>query len=261
MRQRRRTTLSRLIKATCLSGLLLTFCPPQSRAEHSQGKILCRAELSLARRDELAAKLRVITGWADLGFADDGSLRLGTSAPFGGSQTARELLSTAAKGESVVVLEDASDRRDVVFCRVVEARWKGGDMGRPPAYVILIDFADFSRVMGDEAALAAFNVGWGVLHEIEHVVHDSGDPAREGEAGDCEGLINRMRRECGLAERADYFFTYVPGVNAGGFKTKFVRIAFDGQKPQSKKKKRFWLVWDADLVGGADQSEVIAAVR
>jgi hypothetical protein len=118
--------------------------------------------------------------------------------------------------------------------------------------------------MGDEAARSAFSVGWGFLHEVEHVVHDSGGPAREGETGDCESLINRMRRECGLAERVDYFFTYVPGVNASGFKTKFVRIAFDGQKPESKKKKRYWLVWDADLVGGVGgvgESNVIAAIR
>ena len=31
-----------------------------------------------------------------------------------------------------MVLEDASGRADVVFCRVIEGRWAKGDDGRPP---------------------------------------------------------------------------------------------------------------------------------
>jgi hypothetical protein len=178
--------------------------------------------------------------------------------PVGGSQTARELLAAAFTGRDMIVLEDASNRQDVVFCRVIEGRWKNDAEQKPPVHVLLIDFADFSHIMGDEAALASFNVGWGVLHEIEHVVHDSIDPAREGEAGECETLVNQMRRECGLAERSDYYFTYLPGTINSDFKTRFVRLAFELRKPESKNKKRYWLIWDAALVGGLEEHRFLA---
>ena len=150
----------------------------------------------------------------------------------------------------MMVLEDASNRADVVFCRVMEARWTKDPENKPPVYLILIDFADFSRVTGDRTALAAFNAGWGVLHEIDHVVHDSSDASRAGEAGECEDAINRMRRECGLAERADYHFSFIPGTNEGSLTMKLVRLAFQQRQPHTNKMKRYWLIWDANLVGG-----------
>ncbi|HKC65931.1 MAG TPA: hypothetical protein VKB86_19965 [Pyrinomonadaceae bacterium] len=215
--------------------------------------------MSLARRIELREKLRQITDWQDLDFDENGALRLGVEKPEGGSETARELLTEAASGENVIVLEDASNRLDVVFCRVVEGRWKTGAGAKPHAFVVMIDFADFSHVMGDGAALAAFNVGWGVLHEIEHVVHDSVDPVASHSLGECESLINQMRRECGLAERAEYHFTLFPGTSDGDFKTTFVRLAFDSIRPGANKKERHWLIWDAKLVGGLDEQKSLLA--
>jgi hypothetical protein len=248
---------SRAVPASLLSGLLMLCFAAMVRAD--QSKILTRPELSVTRRQELAGTLRQITGWNDLSFDEDGALLLGRTQPVGGSKSARELLRSAIAGKNLMVLEDASNRQDIVFCRVIEGRWKTEAAGRPPVYVILIDFADFNHLMGDEAALAAFNVGWGILHEIHHVVDDSTDATREGEAGECESFINQMRREIGLPERADYFFTFVPGTQGSGFKTKLVRIAFDQQKLQTKKKKRHWLVWDASLVGGVDEQKLLAA--
>ena len=119
----------------------------------------------------------------------------------------------------------------------------------------------FSRVTGDRAALAAFNVGWGVLHEVAHVVHDSVDPDEVGVAGECEEAINRMRRECGLAERAEYFSTYLPGADEGSLTVKLVRLAFEQHEPRTNKKKRYWLVWDANLVGGLKERTLVAGFR
>ncbi|MGA9996149.1 MAG: hypothetical protein WBP93_12095 [Pyrinomonadaceae bacterium] len=218
-----------------------------------------RPELEISRRNELAEKLRQITGWPGLKFDENGVLRPGNEGPAGGSPTARSLLAEALSGRNVIILEDASNSHDVVFCRVIKGRWKSGKENLPPAYVVQIDFADFSHLTGDESALAAFNVGWGVMHEIEHVVHDSADAKRQGEAGECEELINRMRRECGLAERSDYYFTLMPGATRSDFKTKFVRIAFERQTSQSKSKKRYWLIWDAEFVGGVDEQKLLAA--
>jgi len=214
-----------------------------------------------SRRDEIADKLRVITGWADLGFDENGALHLGRAQHRDGSGTARDLLGAAVAGKNILVLEDASNRSDVVFARVVEGRWTKDAAQKPPAYIILVDFADFSRVTGDRAALAAFNVGWGLLHEIDHVVHDTVDPQREGEAGECEELINRMRRECGLAERVEYYFTSIPGTTSNAFMTRLVRLAFEQRTPDKNRKKRYWLVWDAGLVGGLGDQNQIAAAR
>ena len=249
-----RRTFSAIIKALGLLSLSVFF-PLQSFAS---GNVLSRPDLKEARRDELANKLRTITGWHDLGFDEHGVLQTGKAAPSGGSETARRLLAAAISGEKMMVIEDASNRADVVFCRVIEARWTKEEIGKPPVFVILIDFADFSHVTGDRAALAAFNVGWGVLHEIDHVVHDSIDSKRSGEAGECEDAVNKMRRECGLAERAEYFFTYLPGATTSDFMTRYVRMAFEQRKPDAKK-KRYWLIWDAALVGGLDEQKQVAS--
>jgi hypothetical protein len=247
----------RAIQMICLIALAL-LCHVDS-ALANQSRVISRSELGGSHRDDLADKLRRITGWQDLDFGKDGGLILGKTQPVGGSQTARELLAAAVAGKNLMVLEDASRRQDVVFCRVVEGRWTGDQADKPPVFVILIDFEDFAHLMGEEAALASFNVGWGVLHEIDHVVNDADDPTREGETGECEALINRMRRECGLAERAEYHFNFVPGTQNSEFKTRFVRIAFDQYKAGSNKKKRAWLIWDADLVGGLDEQKLLAS--
>ena len=258
-REPRPTIFDGRIKAGCLLGLLLFCCPLSSKANQPASRILFRPELAFTRRVELIEKLRRITGWAGLDFDGSGALQLGGKKSVGGSQSARELLATANAGRNVIVIEDASGRQDVVFCKVVEGRWKTDAENKPPVFVVLVDFKDFSHVMGDKAALAAFNVGWGVLHEIEHVVNDSADPEGLGEAGECEAIINRMRRECGLAERAEYFFTFLPGTTESAFMTRFVRIAFDQVSPGEKKKERHWLIWDASLVGGLEEQKVLAA--
>lgn len=244
-----------------LAGLYaLALAAPAASAAEATQKILSRPELGAARRQELADKLRVITGWPGLHFDGEGVLRFGAEQPAGGSQTARALLADAAGGKNLIVLEDASGRGDVVFCRVVEGRWRRGADAGPPVFIVQIDFADFSRVMGDKAALAAFDVGWGVLHEIDHVVNDTTDSNGVGAVGECEDSINRMRRERGLAERAEYLFTYLPGAASGDFKTRYVRLAFE-RRDAKNRRKRHWLYWDAALVGGLPAPNELAAAR
>jgi hypothetical protein len=97
------------------------------------------------------------------------------------------------------------------------------------------------------------------MHEIEHAVKDSTDAERPGKAGECEEAVNRMRRECGLAERAEYFYTPVPGAEAGDFKTRFMRLAFKDVRASGKKSRRYWLYWDAALTGGAPDADQLAS--
>ncbi|MBC7932090.1 MAG: hypothetical protein H7Z38_16145, partial [Rubrivivax sp.] len=230
--------------------LLLACSPVAANANSAPSKILCRPELADARRQELAARLREITGWRKLHFDGSGALNFGAVRTAGGSQTARELLEKAGGGNNLLIIEDASDRAEVVFSRVIEGRWTRDAEAKPRVLIVQVDFADFSRVMGDRAALAAFNVGWALLHEISHAVNDSTDTERAGETGECEALVNQMRRECGLAERAEYHYHFMPGVERNEFKTRYVRLAFEQQQPSTKRKRRLWIMWDADAVGG-----------
>ncbi|HYR77582.1 MAG TPA: hypothetical protein VEM96_17330 [Pyrinomonadaceae bacterium] len=222
---------------------------------------MCREELSLARRVELSDKLRAITGWPDLKFDESGTLQLGSARAIGGSQSARDLLDKAISGDNVLIIEDASKRQDVVFCRVIPGRWKNSAVSNPPAYIVLIDFADFDHLMGDTEALKAFDVGWGFLHEIDHVINDSSDRATVGIAGDCEDHINLMRRECNLPVRSDYFFSFFPHAEESPFRTRLVRLAFDHDDVMSAKHRRYWLIWDATVVGGLNTREQVAELR
>ncbi|HEX5873617.1 MAG TPA: hypothetical protein VFY60_03155 [Pyrinomonadaceae bacterium] len=212
---------------------------------------IVRQNVSSSNREELARRLQTITGWTSLTFDATGALRIGNAAARGGSTSARDLLLKTISGNRVILIEDASSRKDVVFCRVVL-----GLLDRDPfseVYVVLIDFDDFQQVSGDKQARAAFDVGWAVLHEVDHVVQDSEDP-KEDIPGDCEGHINRMRRELGLPVRNSYFFSFLPVRNDANLISRFVRLGFDKEGRGSSKPKRYWLIWDAAVVGGLAES-------
>ena len=217
--------------------------------------VVIRPEVSRSHREELIKRLRVITGWSNLTFDNNGSLRLGDTQTSSGSESARRLLKEAITGPNVIVLEDASSRTDVAFCRVVRGRWVRNESNKPPAFVVLIDFTDFHRISGDAEARAAFDVGWGLLHEVDHVVKDS-DDARDAKAvGDCEDHINRMRLEVGLPVRVDYFFSRTYLKADSNFTARYVRLSFE------RETKRYWLVWDATTVGGLQGDGQRALVR
>ena len=209
--------------------------------------VVVRQNVSKSNREELARRLRTITGWSELTFNDDGALRIGNANARGGSRSARELLSRSISGKRVILFEDASSRKDVVFCRVVLGKLDGAQ--NTEVHLVLIDFADFRQVTGDKQARAAFDVGWAVLHELDHVVEDSEDPVGDV-PGDCEGHINGMRRELGLPVRNSYFFSFLPIRNDGNLISRFVRLGFEHDDAPASKRKRYWLVWDAVVVGG-----------
>lgn len=209
--------------------------------------LVVRQNVSESDRTELAQRLQTITGWSNLSFNGDGALKIGDATAHTGSQGARDLVNRALSGKRVILFEDASSRQDVVFCRV--GLGKLDAITAAEVYVVLIDFADFRQVTGDKRARAAFDVGWAVLHEIDHVVEDSEDPQNDV-PGDCEAHINGMRRELGLPVRNSYFYSYLPVKNAGTVISRFVRLGFVDESGPTAKKKRYWLLWDAALVGG-----------
>lgn len=255
-----RTVFFNNLRAVWLVGIVL-LPAPIAFADQSRHSIICRHELSATRREQLAAKLRSITGAADLKFDNNGLLRLSSNKIAGGSPSARELLLSAVDGRALVVIEDASNSSEVAFARVIPGRWKTGVSNGPPVFVVQIDFEDFSQLVGDQQALAAFNVGWGFLHELDHVVSDSVDADEPGETGACEAHINQMRRECDLPERAAYFSSISPLATDATFSTRLVRLAFEEQKAASNKRKRYWLTWDANVVGGLGPNQIAALTR
>ena len=224
------------------------------------GKVVIRENVTASKRNELANRLRSISGLANLGFDSDGVLILGEGSN-GGSQGARALLDQAVNGDKVIIIEDATARSDVAFCRVVPGRWLSDNDTRLPAFVVLIDFTDFRQILGDEKARAAFDVGWGFLHELDHVVTDSIDSDEQGSLGECENHINAMRRELGLPLRADYFFTESSLKTDPNFGTKLVRLPFELYNPRTTRRQRYWLIWDAASVGGLVAKHQTAAVR
>ena len=250
-RKRFSLKLARLsLAAACLCGSALS-----AFAAGGVSRVMLRPEVSRAHREELVARLRAITGLNNLGFDSNGSLHLGDHQTAGGSESARLLLAAAIAGPNVIILEDASSRSDVAFCRVVQGRWVRGESNKPRAFVVLIDFTDFHQLSGDAEARAAFDVGWGLLHEIDHVVKDSDDPRDAKAVGECEDHINRMRVEVGLPVRVDYFFSRTYLKADSNFTARYVRLSFERQD------KRYWLVWDAMTVGGLPGDSQRALVR
>jgi hypothetical protein len=252
------TLLSLVARTSCLLTLLLLIGNSQYSSGNARELSLSTSSQTLGsgsvftrlppeRRSQLETKLRKISGLPDLRFAD-GVLRLNSANISGGSKSARALLEKALHGTAVIVIEDASRRPDVVFARVGLARDSTSNV-----FVLQLDFADFEFLMGDEPALKAFDVGWAFLHELDHVVEDSKDSNSRNEIGECEVHINQMREECSLPLRADYFHTFLPRSTETEFTSKFVRLPFVQKTGVANKQKRYWVIWDAGIVGGLEQ--------
>lgn len=223
--------------------------------------VVARQGLSLENRKQLVDRLRAITGWTSLDFDSNGALLLGSTDAAGGSVTARRLVAAILQSQAAIVLEESSKRPDIAFCQVSLASWKKQENGpASTVYVVSIDFADFGHLNGHPQAVAAFDVGWVVLHEFDHILNNSSDADLLEDVGECEAHINQMRQECGLPIRAQYFFANLPLTAHGPFVTNWVRLAFEERSPNARK-KRYWLVWDAGLVGGTIYSRQVASMQ
>jgi hypothetical protein len=259
--QPRKSNLFLSPNARWLAILFVLCCWSAVHATDKPSKILLRESFASSHRTELTEQLRSITGCSDFQLDGSGDLCIHNNRADAGSKLARTLLMTAATGKDIIVLEDTSNSIDIVFCRVIPARWTREREANPSAYVLQIDFSDFHQLLGDAPARQAFNVGWGVLHELDHIVNDSADAVGLGDAGHCEDNINAMRRELNLPERLEYFFTFFPATNDENFKSRLVRLAFERRIGPNGKSKRYWLIWDAAVVGGATSRKELASIR
>jgi hypothetical protein len=213
--------------------------------------------LSAERLSVVATSLRAKTGFLELNFDGDGFLTLGDRTRVaGGSAAARDLLIAAVDGTKSFVLEDHSPSRRVSFARlaasVIYRSWATGQQVEMQS--VLLDFRDFGALRGEQDVLAAFDVGFAVLHELAHGALGLGDTARRGEEpGDCENYINHVRRDLGLPERLRYeararAATGSFGLRGYWLELPFARTVNDGGR--SKIQHRY-LTWNTAAVGEA----------
>jgi hypothetical protein len=216
-----------------------------------------RLGLSAGRLSVVAESLRAKTGFLELRFDEDGFLTLGDRARLGGgSAAARDLVAAAVDGLKAFVLEDHHASRQVSFARlaapvIYQSRATGQRVERQS---VLLDFGDFKGLRGDKDVLAAFDVGFAVLHELAHGALNLSDAASPAdEPGDCETYVNRVRRDLGLPERMRYqaqarVSTGSFGLNDYRSELPFARRVSKGGK--SKIQHRY-LTWSTAAVGGS----------
>jgi hypothetical protein len=222
-------------------------------------------KLSPQQLDVVLKSLREKTGLTEMSFDTDGFLNLGDRTKFsGGSATARALLAATVEASVALDLECHNYSSMTAFARlaksvIYQSRATGASID---VYPMELDFSDFNKLRGDKRVLAAFDIGFVILHELGHAVQGLRDTSgSDDHPGECEEYINRIRRELNLPERQNYI--------ARTFKTPFsvtivpvemaeLVFAMPGKDPSST--KTFRLNWEAHLVGPVrERSELSAA--
>ncbi len=216
--------------------------------------------LSVTELNLVLNQLRKKTGFVRMRFDSAGFLRIDDRQDFvGGSAWARELVLAAIDGKKAVVLQSHHRSEEIGFARrgleTHSEHWRTAL--QIIATPIEIDFEDFKHLHGNSEAIAAFDLGFVILHELCHAVLGLSDfSAKLNPAGNCENYVNRIRRELGVPERQQYaanvslkkMFSFGPSVETATLhflKTK------PGRRPGSRvKTKTLFLRWEVKLVGG-----------
>jgi hypothetical protein len=207
--------------------------------------------------------LRDKTGLLEMRFDENGFLTLGDKTKFsGGSATARAVLDAAATMAHAVDLESHMYSSKVAFGRLAEPiayrHYSSGE--KIDVFPLEIDFSDFSKLRGARQALAAFDLGFVILHELGHAAlglrDGGGDPQGLGE---CEMLINRIRRELNLPERQTYVAQThtAPSFTPTRSSIKIAELVFTREvdKQGRMQIEKFNLTWEAFIVGPIIEAE------
>jgi len=213
--------------------------------------------LDAKRLDAVLKSLRDKAGLLEMGFDENGFLTLGDQTKFsGGSATARALLDAAATMTLAVDLESHLYSYKVAFARLGAplAYWHYSSGAKIDVFPLEIDFSDFSKLRGDSQALAAFDLGFVILHELGHAALGLRDATGDTQGlGECEELINRIRRELNLPERQTYVAQAYTSASITTTRalTKLAELVFarEVEKHGRMRIEKFNLRWEALTVG------------
>jgi hypothetical protein len=216
-----------------------------------------RRALDAKQLETALACLRDKTGFLEMRFDEKGFLTLGDRTRFsGGSATARALLEAAVKMPHAVEMESHPHSPLVSFARLeTPIIYQHFPTGRKiDIFPLQIDFTDLSKLRGDKLALMAFDLGFVILHELGHAALGLRDTAGDPEGlGECEALINRIRRELNLPERQTYLARVLkaPPLTPSQLSAKQAELIFARpvEKQGQLQIEKFSLRWEAASVG------------
>lgn len=263
-----------VLKTGVILGLLCTFSvmawaiddndPHRYRSGVRNG--YGKYQLKGKRLAALTKSLKEKTGFLELQFDAEGFLRLGDRTLIkGGSVAARDLVMAAVDSAKALVLEDHSYSRDVSFAKlsapvIFQSRLT---MAQMENRAIHIDFSDFTSLQGERDVLAAFDIGFVVLHEMAHGALNLRDASSAAEEpGECENYINRIRRELNLPERLVYHAR--PRLGSSGLEMTDRRVELSFARSVNKNGKstteESYLRWNLAVVGGRNIPEAELAI-
>lgn len=193
--------------------------------------------LNREKLNRISASFERITGWRGIHFERDAWLCLKEAhLTTTGSPTARAIILKVLQ-ERIIILEDHSRSLDIAFAAIRrEATYhKASDL---PIFSVRVDFEDFRHLRGHPEALAAFDLGLVLLHELVHAAFDRRDPLSlrgASDPGECEALVNEVRAELNLPLRAHYHSEHViPSLlsDLSFGRLRFERVVWHGGKPR-----------------------------
>lgn len=221
-------------------------------------------KLNEKQLDAVLTSLRDKTGFLEMRFDENGFLTLGDQTKFsGGSSVARALITAAVKMPAAVDLESHAYSSQVAFARLAKpiAYLQYSSGTRIDVIPLEIDFSDLSKLRGDQLALAAFDLGFVILHELGHAALGLRDAAGDPQGlGECEELINRIRHELNLPERQTYiaqvYSSPILSPAQGANKLAELVFARTVEKQGRMQIEKFNLRWEATKVGPITDSTV-----
>jgi hypothetical protein len=158
-------------------------------------------KLTQGQMDAIAKDLRQKTGLSSIGFDNNGKLGYDKNEiAEGGSIGLREQITSAIDSQSnIFKLGDYSGDSEVTFINADQ-----GTVDKNTGistYNIQIDFADYANAaaLSDKQALAAFSLGLGVSHEVDHKFPVPN--ARDTGPGGVIDNVNVFQRQLSLATR------------------------------------------------------------
>ena len=218
--------------------------------------------LSTKEAETLVTGIRMWTGLDHIVFEPNGNLRLNDSANVtGGSRAARELIIAAAASGDSFTLERHDNSPNIAFAQIESTDCYIDSSGqRHNVWRLRIDFEDFTKLSGNNKALAAFDVTASVVHELTHGVYGCLDLIDDrDQLGGCERFVNQMRSELGLPLRLFYYPQNIKAVNPDG--SGFVRSELRFNFERAEKDKELFVSFNAEKIFDFSRAKSKTAIR